>query len=329
MRPQTVADVAARQPASRTPPAPPAPPAAPRAAAPSPAPPAPAGPSKVEARPGASKVEELFSRLRAERQRSTTTDAAPEQDTVARGPGAGPPDAPPGPAPAKAPGQSAVDTETALEGRDDVLDNVEAGLTRALKRVLQNEQNAILDGLRRMGPSESVLPDPAAQVAGYREAALPWLQQAARAGAGHASDPAPEAEADAERPPVERHAQALAEELVGPLRERLSRALAETAGAEDPAVAAEGLRAVYRQWKTQQVEECARHHTVSAFSVAAFAATPDDAVLQWVVDDDGPCPDCDDNALAGPTPKGQAFPTGQPHPPAHRSCRCLLVATRS
>jgi hypothetical protein len=29
--------------------------------------------------------------------------------------------------------------------------------------------------------------------------------------------------------------------------------------------------------------------------------------------------------LAGPTPKGQAYPTGQLHPPAHHGCRCLLV----
>ena len=61
-------------------------------------------------------------------------------------------------------------------------------------------------------------------------------------------------------------------------------------------------------------------------AMAVFGATPDATPLRWVVDDDGgPCPDCDDNALAGPTPKGQPYPTGQPHPPAHAGCRCLLV----
>ena len=30
-------------------------------------------------------------------------------------------------------------------------------------------------------------------------------------------------------------------------------------------------------------------------------------------------------ALAGPTVKGEAYPTGQLHPPAHAGCRCLLV----
>ncbi|HEV3400878.1 MAG TPA: hypothetical protein VG078_03570, partial [Acidimicrobiales bacterium] len=80
-----------------------------------------------------------------------------------------------------------------------------------------------------------------------------------------------------------------------------------------------------RQWKVDQVEAAARHHVVSAFSRGVFAATPEGASLRWVVDDDGPCPDCDDNALAGGVPKGQPFPTGQTHPPAHVGCRCVLV----
>jgi hypothetical protein len=29
--------------------------------------------------------------------------------------------------------------------------------------------------------------------------------------------------------------------------------------------------------------------------------------------------------LAGPVPRGEAFPTGHPHPPAHAGCRCLLA----
>jgi len=29
--------------------------------------------------------------------------------------------------------------------------------------------------------------------------------------------------------------------------------------------------------------------------------------------------------MAGPTPKGERYPTGQPHPPAHTGCRCLVL----
>ena len=53
---------------------------------------------------------------------------------------------------------------------------------------------------------------------------------------------------------------------------------------------------------------------------------PTGGPLRWVVQDTGgPCPDCDDDVLAGSLPKGEPFPTGQPYPPAHPGCRCLLV----
>lgn len=345
LRPQTVADaVAGRMPLPAPPP--PAPPvpvteaaaieapaveALPAEPAPVPLPPAPVPASasdlatsevpaitadirSADMSPG--DVEELFARLRAGREMPDLDEPpAPLFD-----PEPVPPVAEP----------SAVDPvvgEGALEGRDDLLDNLESGLTRALKRVLGDEQNEVLDSLRRVGVSAgaAVLPDADVQTAGYSDAALPWLQQAARAGIGFLSDPGSGSDAETDHLSVAAQAQALARELVEPLRERISRALAGGPDADDPSVVAESLRATYRQWKVKQVEECARHHVLAAFSVGAYAATPGAATLQWLVDDDGHCPDCDDNALAGPTTKGQTFPTGQLHPPAHPGCRCLLV----
>jgi hypothetical protein len=218
-----------------------------------------------------------------------------------------------------------ISSESAFAGRDGLLESVEAGLTHSLKRVLQDEQNELLDRLRRTGSgstSAAVLADPDAQRAGYRVAALPWLRQAARAGVNFASDPTPESAVETADRELEGLAEALAVALTGPLRDRLNRIFDD---ADDATAAAESARAAYRQWKVQQVEETARHHVVTAFGIGAFAATPAATVLQWLVDDDGHCPDCDDNVLAGPTPKGQAYPTGQLHPPAHHGCRCLLV----
>jgi DivIVA domain-containing protein len=330
LRPQTVASsVAGRLPSSSPAPAVAAPLEPPAPAPPAP-PPAAAAPEPVselatsevpvvtaDDRPPAGVVDQLFARIRADQPPAEAPAAAPvlppEPDLVA---------------PPPAPAVDAVTGERALEGRDALLENLEAGLARALKRVLGDEQNEVLDALRRLGPAaaDGVLPAAEAQLAGYRDAALPWLQQAVRAGAGFVSDPEPGSTDDAgHAPAVTGAAAALASELVEPLRARLSRALAGGAEADDPSVAAESLRASYRQWKVQQVEECARNHVLAAFSLGAFAATPPAASLQWLVDDDGHCPDCDDNALAGPTAKGQAFPTGQLHPPAHPGCRCLLV----
>jgi len=259
-------------------------------------------------------VDELFARIRADRRSVDFYEPLTGLSEPA-----------PSPPLPDAPSVDAVVSENALEGRDDLLDNLEAGLTRALKRVLGDEQNEVLDGLRRLGSSSGreVLPESAAQTASYRDAATPWLQQAARAGIGFVCDPGSGTDAEKAHPSLDSQAVALACELVEPLRERLTRAL--DGDVDDPSVVAERLRATYRQWKIQQVEECARHHVVTAFNAGAFAATPDVATLQWLVDDDGHCPDCDDNALAGPTTKGQPFPTGQLHPPAHPGCRCLLV----
>jgi hypothetical protein len=60
---------------------------------------------------------------------------------------------------------------------------------------------------------------------------------------------------------------------------------------------------------------------------AALAGRPDDHAV-WIAvsgTERPPCPDCEDNALAGPTRVGDVFPTGHRSPPAHPGCRCLLA----
>jgi DivIVA domain-containing protein len=294
------------------------------------------------------RVEELFARLRA-------ASAEPDLAGEPPAPVDAPPPTPPSngaPGPAAAPGTSGSGTNgsataghtnatTAVDGPDDIADEsaraqrdellgrVEAQLVRAVKRVLQDEQNEVLDNLRRQRrpAAAAVLPDPAVQRERYGAVAGPVLERAAHAGAefaagsedfGLIADATPDA-----------LIAGLVAELVVPLRQRVERVVEEgvaTEGDDDLAVA-DGVSAAYRQWKSEQVERIAQHAAVAAFSVGALAATPDDARLRWVVDDDGPCPDCDDNALAGALPKGEAFPTGQLHPPAHVGCRCLLVTT--
>jgi hypothetical protein len=160
------------------------------------------------------------------------------------------------------------------------------------------------------------LPPVAEQTASYREAALPWLQRAAAGGAGRKVD----------APSVDALATALADELVRPLRERLTRALASSDDGDDPGGAGESLRSCYRQSRGEHLDESVRHHVAAAWARGSYAGAPERAQLRWVVDSDGHCPDCDDNALAGATAKGEPYPTGQLHPPAHAGCRCLLIA---
>ena len=111
-----------------------------------------------------------------------------------------------------------------------------------------------------------------------------------------------------------------------PLRDRVAASLREAAGDED--ALADGVRAAYRDWKTHRLAMQARDSVFAAFNKGLYDATPDGSTLRWLVDDGGsPCPDAEDNSLAGLVVRGEPYPTGHCYPPAHPGCRCLLVPT--
>ncbi len=242
-------------------------------------------------------VDELFARLRHQVP-VAEADGSRAAPTAAAGP---------------SPSDNIVD-EAALSRRDQQLDPLDADLTRSLKRILQDEQNDVLERLRQGGRAgvATLVAALDHRTSGFTAAAAPALSAAYRAGGGADTDPA--ASALGAR---------LADDLVTPLKERLQRVVA--AAGDDVEELAEAVRAAYRHAKLQEIEQLVRHHTAAAHALGAFAATSGATMLRWVVDDEGPCPDCHDNALAGPTRRGEPYPTGQNHPPAHLGCRCLLV----
>jgi len=297
-------------------------------------------------------AEELFARLRAAQApppppAGSAPPPTPDKVVARETPATPATSASPTAEPAVASGEGlprSLTGESALAGRDRLLEPIQAGLVRQLKRVLQDEQNEVLDRLRRERrlAFEAVLPPFDDHIARYQTAATPFLRDAADGGAGFVKsfdETAPGGVLAAGSPSPrqwagDKSAADLAVDVVAPLRERLERVISEAAGSGDkserdtPADVAgvsDRLGACYRQWKTSQIEQAARHHASVAFTRGVFSAAPDGAELCWVVDDDGPCPDCDDNALAGAVVKGEAFPTGQTHPPAHDGCRCILV----
>lgn len=297
--------------------------------------PAPLRPEEIRPR-----IEDLFARIRRDREAATATarqvlatadqpgaDPAEGAAPAPAAPGASPTtDLPPAPDPGDddtAPATGDAD-EHRLQARDAVLDPLGAQLTKRLKRAIQDEQNATLDRLRTSrGPAASadqLLPPPDDQAAPYRQLAQPLLEHAARAGAAAATSFGPIAV------PADDLADRLAADLAGAVRTRLHQVLEASRGDDlDLPDLSERISAVYREWKVQKLERLATHHLVAAHERGGFLAQPEGTPLRWLVDDDGPCPDCDDNALAGPTPRGEAFPTGQLHPPAHLGCRCLLA----
>jgi DivIVA domain-containing protein len=216
-----------------------------------------------------------------------------------------------------------------LERRDEVAGHLDSSLARKLKRALQDEQNSILDRLRNLKgapTAANVLPSAEEQPDRFVEAGRPLLKEAAKAGAQLVTslygDEATQPGLELGR--IDDLAEELGRAIAEPLHQRLE--LAFSSSDEDVAELAEVLGAAYREWKTQRIEAAARDQVAAAFARGAYLAFPEGAVLHWVVDpSEGPCPDCEDNELAGAQPKGEPWPTGQLYPPAHPGCRCALA----
>jgi len=267
------------------------------------------------------RIEDLFARIRADREASTAHArhvlATTDGDRIGHPEG-------------EEPGTTIVDVpvvsdtdEVLLQRRDVVIEPLAAQLTRRLKRVLQDEQNSSLDRLRTgraVNAATAVLANPADQAMPYRSVTIPFLGEALQAGASTSPFGAVAVE-------IDDLASQLADDLAGAIRARLDQVLSSGAADElDPAALADRISAVYRDWKVSKIERLAMHYLIAAHERGGFVSQREGTALRWIVDDESACPDCDDNALAGPTPRGEVFPTGQHHPPAHLGCRCLLTA---
>jgi len=306
------------------------------AAAPTPSPEALEGPDHAAGEDEVQRkqaVEDLFARLRAGREVEeavstvSVTEAAEATAAVDAGMGSREPadTAAAAPAPVDTEGRGAAGTGAAvvadpnLARRDELVRPVVTSLARRLKRALQDDQNDILDRLRAAGGwGPKVLPSVKDHQARYAAAATGPLRDAAKAGMVFAEGSPDDA------PAVDELAQELASSIVAPLRRRLQGEVAGSEGGDDAQV--DRVGAAYREWKGARVERLAGDQATAAFGRGILAAMPQGATLQWIVDDGGmQCPDCDDNALGGPTAPGEPFPTGHAHPPAHAGCRCLIV----
>jgi DivIVA domain-containing protein len=212
--------------------------------------------------------------------------------------------------------------------RDAALTPLIVAAARKLKRVLADEQNDVLHILRRNDPVAALaalLPQEADHSRRYASAIESELRLSALAGAasiddGDKGDHLHEiTRAKALQPAIE----ALSVAVVGPLRERLSRAVADADG--DNGELANTVRSVYREWKTQRIDEHLDDVARMAFGRGALVALAPGTPVCWSVDPNGPaCPDAEDNALAGVIGAGQAFPTDHTCAPAHEGCRCML-----
>ena len=218
---------------------------------------------------------------------------------------------------------------TAFTRREEALVPLIVTAARKLKRVLADEQNGVLDTLRRKEPVTSIdqiVPALDAHLAAYIGAVADELAAAAAAGAAEfgAKDTKTLRRTLDKAGALDNTRGVVRSDLVAPLRSRLERAVIDGGG--DNEETTKRVRAVYREWKTQhiddQLDDVFRNAFGGGLSVTAEPGQP----MMWTIDPtEAACADCEDNSLAGAIPAGEPFPTGHTSAPAHAGCRCLTL----
>jgi hypothetical protein len=212
--------------------------------------------------------------------------------------------------------------------RDEALTPLIVASARKLKRVLADEQNDVLHALRGKEPVrtlDAMLASETEQADRWSAAIAAELTAAAVAGAVSMGKRASSAPKEVKKFDATRAAaELLATDVVRPLRERLARCVTDADG--DNAEMAALVRTVYREWKTQRIDEQLDDVARTAFGRGALVGVAPGTRICWMVDPGGPqCPDAEDNALAGAIDAGQAFPTDHTSVPAHSGCRCMIA----
>lgn len=206
-----------------------------------------------------------------------------------------------------------------IADRDAALSSVLTQAIRKAKRVLADEQNAVLERLADGAAVTDIgdlVPGLDEHAAGYTAAVAPVFDKVCTAAAALTGGSTPTPASDASR--------WITHGLVEPLRDRLASSIAAADG--DSAALIKRLRALYRDVKTNTVAVAVTDAVLGVHGEAVVASAPDGVALRWVSDPDvRACPDCEDNVLAGAQPAGTPFPTGSVCAPAHSGCRCAVV----
>jgi hypothetical protein len=216
-----------------------------------------------------------------------------------------------------------------FEHRDDVLAPLKVQMVRKVKRVLADEENAMLtylQGKKSVVALETLLPAADTHAQQHIEALTEDVMTTAMAGAKSLS---PSLKADLRKrvtntAVMQVMSKNIDETIVRPLRERIQRGVEQSNGDRDEMASL--LRSVFREWKMQRVEQFVADIAVLAYSRGAYLTLDQGTKMCWMVDPNGPsCADAEDNSLAGATALGDNYPTGHQHPTAHAGCRCLLA----
>ena len=221
-----------------------------------------------------------------------------------------------------------VDPST-FRRRDEVIDAVSEKMKRAAKRVMADDENAVLThvGTKRSALTlDAMLPNHHDHAQRFVDAMREEITSVAVDGARSLSD--------SRRSDVLKNVTTggvlesvtsfIVNDLIRPLHERIASAIEQSSGDRDELL--KRVRGEFAEWKSQRLETVIIDAAYLAYARGLFVGCEQSSHVCWAVDPNGPaCADAEDNALAGRVRRGEAFPTGHDRPLAHAGCRCLVV----
>ncbi len=210
---------------------------------------------------------------------------------------------------------------------------IQSQISRRVKRVLQDDQNELLDRLRTTKAKDSITLIGSLEHLSirYLEVLGPFvnvINESARAFyamytstiTGGTDLLNVTEDASDEMHIVARDlAQELAVELIG----RIDRVLDREQSDDDSGITSH-LGATFRSLKSEYVETLAKDFVSSLASTWLLTCTDAKKVI-WMRTSKPGCSDCEDNELEGSVDSGMEFPTGSVAPPGHIGCECLLL----
>ena len=202
-------------------------------------------------------------------------------------------------------------------------------LARRMKRCMAEEQNEMLDRLRRARSQptlDDLLPDASDHRRVYADAALPTLRTVVATAAEvlTESDPGVAGGQDPDLPGLV--ADHLADRVVRSLRAATERHLVAAGGQADVTEAmADGLRQAYRAARTESLDELAEEAVLEAFNRGVLDAMTEGTPLVWV--GEGTCSACP-RRPESPLVRDASLVRSEKVPPLDAGCRCVMVPAR-
>ncbi|MEY4015571.1 MAG: hypothetical protein RIS46_567, partial [Actinomycetota bacterium] len=271
-------------------------------------------------------VDDIFAKLRAGNTADVAAKAAIASDIVKDEKPAARATAPKAEKKVKAKPAVPVVDPARFEERNEELSPVVVAMARKLKRVLADEQNTVLGHVRAKKTSldiDAVLGTEAEHSARYATAVAEDLMAAASAGAKSVKAAGGSSRRVTQKAIAAHAVSAITAGLVAGFREDARIAIGEAEGDRDVLLGL--IRDVYRTWKTERIDSHVDDIACSSYSHGAYLALEPGSRITWMAEPDtNCCSECEDNSLGGSVVRGDDFPTGHSHPPAHAGCRCLV-----